>query len=101
MATPLARRLYSVAETRRLARRALPRPLFDFVDGAAEDEHTLRRNEAAFANVPLLPRPLAGTAARNQSLSLFGARLSQPVIVGPTGLSGLLWPNGELATARA
>ena len=51
MATPLARRLYSVAEARRLARRALPRPLFDFVDGGAEDEHTLRRNEAAFADV--------------------------------------------------
>ena len=101
MAQQLARRLFSVAETRRLARRALPRPLFDFVDGAAEDEHTLRRNEAAFADISLLPRPLNGTTARDQSLNLFGARLSLPVIVGPTGLSGLLWPDGELATARA
>ncbi|MFL5336600.1 MAG: alpha-hydroxy acid oxidase [Geminicoccaceae bacterium] len=101
MATPLVRRLYSVAEVRRLARRALPRPLFDFVDGAAESEHTLHRNEAAFANVLLLPRPLTGTTIRDQSLNLFGARLAQPVIVGPTGLSGLLWPDGELVTARA
>ena len=101
MAQQLARRLFSVAETRRLARRALPRPLFDFVDGAAEDEHTLRRNEATFADISLLPRPLNGTTARDQSLNLLGARLSQPVIVGPTGLSGLLWPDGELATARA
>ena len=61
MATPLERRLYSVGEARRLARRALPRAIFDFVDGGAEDEVTLRRNEAAFAAVELLPRPLAGS----------------------------------------
>ena len=101
MATGLTRRLYSVAETRRLARRALPRPLFDFIDGAAEDERTLRRNEAAFAEIALLPQPLAGTTTRDQSLTLFGTRLAMPLIVGPTGLSGLFWPDGELATARA
>ena len=101
VATPLERRLYSVAEARRLALRALPQAIFDFVDGGAEDERTLRRNEAAFAEVELLPRPLDGTAARDQSLMLFGQRLTLPVIVGPTGLSGLLWPDGELATARA
>jgi isopentenyl diphosphate isomerase/L-lactate dehydrogenase-like FMN-dependent dehydrogenase len=100
-AAQLERRLYSVDEARRVARRALPRPIFDFVDGGAEDERTLRRNEAAFADLTLLPRPLDGTTARDQSLSLFGRRLSLPVIVGPTGLSGLLWPDGELASARA
>ena len=100
-ATPLERRLYSVAEARRLALRALPRAIFDFVDGGAEDERTLRRNEAAFAELELLPRPLDGTTARDQSLMLFGQRLTLPLIVGPTGLSGLLWPDGELATARA
>ena len=97
----MERRLYSVAEARRLARRALPGAIFDFVDGGAEDERTLRRNEAAFAELGLLPRPLDGTTARDQSLMLFGQRLTLPVIVGPTGLSGLLWPDGELATARA
>ena len=101
MATGLTRRLYSVAETRRLARRALPRPLFDFIDGAAEDERTLHRNEAAFAEIALLPQPMAGTTTRDQSLTLFGTRLAMPLIVGPTGLSGLFWPDGELATARA
>ena len=101
MATALTRRLYSVAETRWLARRALPRPLFDFIDGAAEDERTLHRNEAAFAEIALLPQPLAGTTTRDQSLTLFGTRLAMPLIVGPTGLSGLFWPDGELATARA
>ena len=100
-ATPLERRLYSVDEARRRARRILPRPVFDFVDGGAEDERTLRRNETAFAELALLPRPLDGTTARDQSLSLFGRRLALPVLIGPTGLSGLLWPDGELAAARA
>jgi L-lactate dehydrogenase (cytochrome) len=92
---------FSVEEFRRRARRELPRAIFDFVDGGAEDERTLRRNEAAFGGIELLPRPLDGTTTRDQSLTLFGQPLSLPVIVGPTGLAGLLWPDGELATARA
>lgn len=99
--TPLERRLYSVAEARRLAGRALPRAIFDFVDGGAEDERALRRNEAAFGELELLPRPLEGTTVRDQSVTLFGKRLALPVLIGPTGLSGLLWPDGELAAARA
>ena len=101
MAAPLVSRLYSVEETRRLARRALPRALFDFVDGGAEDERTLRANESAFGTVALLPRPLHGTTRRDQRLTLFSRELAMPLIIGPTGLSGLLWPDGELATARA
>lgn len=95
------RRGHSVNAMRELARAALPRPVFDFADGAAEDEITLRRNESAFADVALLPKPLDGSAARDLSIELFGKRLSMPVIVGPTGLSGLFWPDGERCTARA
>ena len=57
---------------RRLAERRLPRAVFDFADGAAEDETTLRRNEAAFDDVRLLPRPLNGAGARDLSIELFG-----------------------------
>jgi L-lactate dehydrogenase (cytochrome)/(S)-mandelate dehydrogenase len=95
------RRAYSISALRSLARRALPRPIFDFADGGAEDEHTLRRNEAAFQEIELLPHPLSGAAERDLSISLFGRQLSMPVIVGPTGLAGLFWPDGEVATARA
>ncbi|WP_119272791.1 alpha-hydroxy acid oxidase [Taklimakanibacter deserti] len=95
------RRAYSIDAMRLLARRALPRPVFDFADGGAEDEHTLRRNEAAFQEVELLPRPLSGSAARDLSLTLFGKRLSLPVVIGPTGLAGLFWPDGERCVARA
>lgn len=86
---------------RALARAALPRPVFDFADGGAEDESTLRRNEAAFDDVELLPHPLTGAATRDLSLNLFGRRLNLPVIVGPTGLAGLFWPDGERCAARA
>jgi L-lactate dehydrogenase (cytochrome) len=91
----------SVDAMRLLARAALPRPVFDFADGGAEDEQTLRRNENAFAGVDLLPQPLRGAASRDLSVTLFGKTLSLPVIVGPTGLAGLFWPDGECCGARA
>jgi L-lactate dehydrogenase (cytochrome)/(S)-mandelate dehydrogenase len=91
----------SVAALRALAQQALPKPLFDFIDGAAEDEWTLRANEASFDDWAVLPRPLEGAAQRDLSLTLFGQRLASPVLVGPTGLAGLFWPQGEIATAQA
>jgi L-lactate dehydrogenase (cytochrome)/(S)-mandelate dehydrogenase len=97
----LQRRGFSIAEMGRLARRALPRAVFDFADGAAEDETTLHRNEAAFDDLRLLPRPLNGAGARDLSIELLGQRLRLPVIVGPTGLAGLFWPDGERCAARA
>jgi len=97
----LERQGYSVAALRRMARRRLPRMVFDFCDGAADDEITRARNEAAFADWEFLPTPLNGTGARDQSVELFGERLALPVIIGPTGLSGMLWPRGEAAAARA
>jgi isopentenyl diphosphate isomerase/L-lactate dehydrogenase-like FMN-dependent dehydrogenase len=97
----LARRGYSVTALRRLARAELPRMLFDMVDGGAGDEHTMRRNEAELAEIELIPKLLAGAPKRDQSVELFGQRLPSPVLVGPTGLAGLLWPHAELAAAHA
>lgn len=95
------RRGFSVDEMRLLARKALPRPVFDFADGAAEDEWTLRRNESGFDDHTLLPRPMRGAATRNLSTTLFGQKLSMPLMIGPTGLAGLFWPDGERCAARA
>ncbi|MBT3172664.1 MAG: alpha-hydroxy-acid oxidizing protein, partial [Rhodospirillaceae bacterium] len=83
------------------AKRVLPRAIFDFVDGGAGDEVTLRRNESDFDALSLLPRPLNGAAERDMSITLFGQKLSMPLMVAPTGLAGLLWPDGEAASARA
>ncbi len=95
------RRAYSIAALRELARAALPKPVFDFADGGAEDEWTLRRNETAFDELALLPKPLDGAATRDLSVTLFGKTLKLPIIVGPTGLAGLFWPDGERCAARA
>jgi L-lactate dehydrogenase (cytochrome) len=97
----LKRQGYSVAAMRELARSALPRAVFDFADGGAENELTLRRNESAFDEIELLPCPLNGADERDLSVELFGTRLKLPVIIGPTGLSGLFWPDGERCAARA
>jgi L-lactate dehydrogenase (cytochrome)/(S)-mandelate dehydrogenase len=95
------RRAHNIAAMRALARAALPRPVFDFADGGAEDETTLRANEAAFGNISFLPMPLRGPATRDLGIEIFGKRLSLPVLIGPTGLGGLFWPDGEREAARA
>jgi len=97
----LQRRGYSVRALRELARRRLPRMVFDMVDGAAGDEITMRRNEAALAEIAFVPKLLEGAPKRDQSVELLGLHLPSPIIVGPTGLAGLLWPHAEIETARA
>ncbi|MCB2054923.1 MAG: alpha-hydroxy-acid oxidizing protein [Geminicoccaceae bacterium] len=94
-------RIYAVHEMRRRARRRLPRMIFDFVDGGAEEERTRRSNESAFADLRLWPRPLEGTGEPDLGIELFGRRLSMPLVIGPTGLAGMLAPRAEIAAARA
>jgi isopentenyl diphosphate isomerase/L-lactate dehydrogenase-like FMN-dependent dehydrogenase len=97
----LERTGYSVAALRERARRVLPRAVFDFIDGGAEDEITRRDNEAAFADRSFLPAPLDGVAAVDLSVEIFGRRLAMPLMIGPTGLAGMTWPRGEADAARA
>jgi L-lactate dehydrogenase (cytochrome)/(S)-mandelate dehydrogenase len=97
----LQRRGYSVRALREMARQRLPQMVFDMVDGAAGDEITMRRNEAALAEIAFAPRFLDGAPRRDQSVELLGLKLPSPVILGPTGLAGLLWPKAEVAAARA
>jgi isopentenyl diphosphate isomerase/L-lactate dehydrogenase-like FMN-dependent dehydrogenase len=92
---------FNTAEFRSAARRVLPRPVFDFVDGGAEDEWTLRRNESDFDRFALRPCPVDGPGTPDLAIDLLGRRLSMPLMIGPTGLAGLMWPAGEAAAARA
>jgi (S)-mandelate dehydrogenase len=91
----------NIADLRVLARRRLPRVVFDYLDGGAEDETTLDWNTAAFRRWELVPRVLPGTGTVDLSVDLFGDRLELPLIVGPTGLNGLFWHGGDLVLARA
>ena len=97
----LQRQGYSVWALRNMARRRLPRLVFDMADGAAGDETTMRRNESALAAIEFIPKVLNGAATRPQSVKLFGQTLTSPVIIGPTGLAGLMWPRAEIEAARA
>ena len=93
----------TIGDLRRLARRRLPRLVFDYIDGGAEDEDGLRRNREAFRRHRLLPRYLVDIARRDQSVELFGRRYASPFGIGPTGLNGFARPgaDGMLAEAAA
>jgi isopentenyl diphosphate isomerase/L-lactate dehydrogenase-like FMN-dependent dehydrogenase len=94
------RQLTNVADYREAARVRLPRMVYDFVSGGAEDEVTLGANEADLRTLRLLPRALVDVAAVDTSVTLFGTRLPSPVLLGPAGLAGLLHADGECEIAR-
>ena len=94
-------RAISIDDLKRLARARLPRMLFDFVDGGSGDEATLRANYSGYDRYALLGQALNDVSERDQSVTLFGRRYPSPVLVAPTGSSGLLWPRGEAEVARA
>ncbi|BAC51666.1 L-lactate dehydrogenase [Bradyrhizobium diazoefficiens USDA 110] len=90
-----------IDDYRSLAKRRLPRMVFDYLDGGAESERSLHRNLGAFAAINFAPRRLVDVSHRNSSVSLFGRTLPTPFVVAPTGLNGALWPDGDVALARA
>jgi L-lactate dehydrogenase (cytochrome) len=101
---PVARRLAraaSVADLRAIARRRLPRGVFDYIDGGAEDERTMAANAAAFAAVTFRPRVLRDVGGVDPSTTLLGRPLPLPLVLAPTGFSRIADPAGELAVARA
>ena len=91
----------TVADLRDLARKNLPKAVFEFIDGGAHDEHTLRANTRDLAQMGLAPRVLTDVSQRSQAAEILGQAFSSPLILGPTGLAGLLWPDGDIVTARA
>lgn len=93
-------RALNVADLREVARRRLPRFVFEYVDGGAEDEVTLRGNRAAFERLRLLPRTLIDTAARHQRTQILAAEAPAPMVIAPTGFNGMVYPQGDLALAR-
>src|SRR2546428_3825442 len=91
----------SIEDLRRLAQRRLPRAIFDFFDGGAEDEVTLRENRAAFERVRLLPKVLVNVAQVDTKLRIFDKEASLPVAIAPTGGISAGRMGAELALARA
>ncbi len=91
----------NIEELRAIARRKLPRFVFTYVDSGAEDEITLSGNREAFARLHFRPRTLVDVSKRDCSTQLLGKRSALPFVVGPTGLNGLSWRDGDMELARA
>ena len=92
---------HSIADLRRAAKRRLPKAVFDYMDGAAEDEVTRYYNQADFGRYELLPRFLVDVKNVDMSTSVLGANIGVPFILAPTGMSRLFHHTGERAVARA
>ncbi len=91
----------SLRELEAEARRSLAPAVYDYFAGGADDEITLRANEAAFARIGLVPRVLRGSAHRELEIRLLGCRASLPVLIAPTAFHRLAHREGECATVRA
>ena len=92
---------HNVEDLRLLAKQRLPGPIFHYIDGAADDEVTYRRNTSAFDDCDLVPNVLAGVENIDMSVTVMGQKLAMPVFCSPTALQRLFHHDGERAVARA
>jgi len=91
----------NIGDLRELAKRRLPKGMFEFMDRGSEDDIAIRNNIKAYENIKLKPRTLIDVSKRNISINIFGEQQNSPLIIGPTGVADLLWWKGESALARA
>ena len=92
---------HNVDDLRLLAKQRLPGPIFHYIDGAADDEITYRRNTSAFEDCDLVPNVLAGVENIDMSVSVMGQKLDLPIFCSPTALQRLFHHDGERAVAKA
>src|SRR5258705_9297328 len=91
----------NIEDLHRIAKRKLPKIIFDYIEGGVEDERGLARNEAAFHQHKLLPRYLVDVSKRDQSATVFGRTYASPFGISPTGGVGLYRREGEVMLAQA
>jgi (S)-mandelate dehydrogenase len=94
-------RASTIEELRRVALRRLPQFEAEYLEGGAEDEISLRRNRSIFERITWIPRMLAGAGVPDLSREILGDALHLPLVIAPTGFNGMLWPQGDLALAKA
>src|ERR1700761_6581813 len=94
-------RALNIADLRAVARRRVPHFVFEYVEGGAEDEASLRCNRTSFEALRLVPQTLVDTSARSLKTEILGRPAAAPLIIGPTGLNGMLHADGDIGLARA
>ncbi len=92
---------YNFADFRKLAKKKLPSPIFNYIDGGADDEITLRRNSEAFDNCDLVPNILNSVGEPDLSTTIFGKKIDMPIFLSPTAMQRLYHYDGDKASARA
>ena len=92
---------YNTKDFRRLAKRRLPSPIFNYIDGAADDEVTYKRNTEAYEQCDLVPNVLTGVDKIDMSTTVMGQKIDMPLYLAPTALQRLFHHDGELAVGRA
>jgi L-lactate dehydrogenase (cytochrome) len=92
---------FNTPQFRRLAKKRLPGPIFHYIDGAADDEVTYRRNTEAYETCDLVPNVLAGVETIDMSTTVMGMKLDMPIFLSPTALQRLFHHDGERAVGRA
>ena len=92
---------YNFQDFRKLAKKKLPSPIFDYIDGGADDEITLKRNTDAYNQVDLIPNVLRGVKNVDMSTTIFGKKIDIPLYCSPTAVQRLFHYEGERAVARA
>src|SRR4051812_2656423 len=93
--------ILNIADLRAAARRRLPRVVFDYIDGGADAEWTLRENARVFEDVVFRPRSAVATAGVDLRTTVLGASIELPFLLAPVGSSRLFWPRAEEVAARA
>ncbi len=91
----------NVEDYRILAQRRLPKMIFDYLEGGADDEIGMKHNREVFERYRLMPRRLVDVSKRDSGIELFGRHQAAPFMIGPTGLNAALWPKGDILLARA
>jgi L-lactate dehydrogenase (cytochrome) len=92
---------YNTHQFRKLAKARLPGPIFHYIDGAADDEVTYRRNTAAYESCDLVPNVLTGVDTVDLSTTVMGIPIDMPLFLSPTALQRLFHHDGERAVGRA
>ena len=94
-------RVFNIEDLRVIARRKLPKPLFNYIDGGADDESNVRGNTHAFDTTRLVPEYLVDVAEIDTSTTVLGREISMPLFLAPTGMTRLFHHDGETAVSRA
>jgi (S)-mandelate dehydrogenase len=94
-------RALNIADLRAVARRRVPHFVFEYVEGGAEDEASLRCNRTSFESLRLIPQTLVDTSSRHLRTEILGRPAAAPLIIAPTGLNGMLHADGDIGLARA